>query len=310
MSTSRPKCRSTTCAIVSRLVAPVRTIVSSISLITPNFALGAVLMQRFAAQAARYFRRAAAKGNAIAQNRLARLTGVRQEGLPELAASVRSLAQDQEATPFMVLFAGFQAAGTRGAAMVAGADRVKIHGEYVRVNSANGRQKVKNMQARPLVTVTAVESGTSVSRETVTGANGRYSFVSLRPTTYEIRAELAGLALEEEIESRLVIEHGERPWELRRGPFAEDEFSKLPEREWTLLVQAVDQFVERGPFAQLAADGEQAQRSKHHKAFLEPDAADVVLADERAMSLESSPFATVATFAAYIEGLLDEPGTA
>jgi len=40
-----------------------------------------------------------------------------------------------------------------------------------------------------------------------------------------------------------VIEHGERPWELRRGPFAEDTFSTLPEREWTLLVQAVDQFV-------------------------------------------------------------------
>lgn len=55
--------------------------------------------------------------------------------------------------------------------------------------------------------------------------------------------ELAGLALEEEVESRLVIEHGERPWELRRGPFAEDAFSPLPEREWTLLVQAVDQFV-------------------------------------------------------------------
>ena len=55
--------------------------------------------------------------------------------------------------------------------------------------------------------------------------------------------ELAGLALEEEVESRIVLEHGERPWELRRGPFAEDEFSKLPERDWTLLVQAVDQFV-------------------------------------------------------------------
>ncbi|MDH0300930.1 MULTISPECIES: cupin domain-containing protein [unclassified Pseudomonas] len=55
--------------------------------------------------------------------------------------------------------------------------------------------------------------------------------------------ELAGLALEEEVESRLVLEHGERPWELRRGPFAEDAFSDLPERDWTLLVQAVDQFV-------------------------------------------------------------------
>ena len=30
----------------------------------------------------------------------------------------------------------------------------------------------------------------------------------------------------------------------------------------------------------LMADGEQAQRSKHHRAFLEPDAADVVLADD------------------------------
>ena len=55
--------------------------------------------------------------------------------------------------------------------------------------------------------------------------------------------ELAGLALEEEVESRLVLEHGEHPWELRRGPFAEDTFSQLPERDWTLLVQAVDQFV-------------------------------------------------------------------
>lgn len=55
--------------------------------------------------------------------------------------------------------------------------------------------------------------------------------------------ELAGLALEEQVESRMVIEHGERPWELRRGPFAEDAFQKLPERDWTLLVQAVDQFV-------------------------------------------------------------------
>ena len=30
----------------------------------------------------------------------------------------------------------------------------------------------------------------------------------------------------------------------------------------------------------LATDGQQAQRSKHHKAFLEPDAADIVLADD------------------------------
>jgi hypothetical protein len=44
----------------------------------------------------------------------------------------------------------------------------------------------------PGVSVFAVESGTGISRDTVTGANGRYSFPSLRPTSYEIRAELSG----------------------------------------------------------------------------------------------------------------------
>jgi len=55
--------------------------------------------------------------------------------------------------------------------------------------------------------------------------------------------ELAGLSLEEEVESRLVIERGDRPWELRRGPFNEDTYQQLPEKDWTLLVQAVDQLV-------------------------------------------------------------------
>lgn len=55
--------------------------------------------------------------------------------------------------------------------------------------------------------------------------------------------ELAGLSLEDEVESRLVIENGESPWELRRGPFGDDTYQNLPERDWTLLVQAVDQLV-------------------------------------------------------------------
>lgn len=35
----------------------------------------------------------------------------------------------------MILFPGFQAAGTRGAAMTDGADVVKIHGEYVPIRA-------------------------------------------------------------------------------------------------------------------------------------------------------------------------------
>ncbi len=55
--------------------------------------------------------------------------------------------------------------------------------------------------------------------------------------------ELAGLALEEDVESRLVLENGTTAWELRNGPFDEETFTKLPEKRWTLLVQAVDQWV-------------------------------------------------------------------
>ena len=56
--------------------------------------------------------------------------------------------------------------------------------------------------------------------------------------------ELAGLALEEEIESRLVIESGAGgPWALRHGPFTEQDFAELPSSNWTLLVQALDLWV-------------------------------------------------------------------
>ncbi len=55
--------------------------------------------------------------------------------------------------------------------------------------------------------------------------------------------ELAGLALEVDVESRLVIQHGIADWELRHGPFQESDFQALPEQDWTLLVQAVDLWV-------------------------------------------------------------------
>jgi hypothetical protein len=44
----------------------------------------------------------------------------------------------------------------------------------------------------PGATVAAIETATGLRADTVTGANGRYSFPSLRPTEYEIRAELTG----------------------------------------------------------------------------------------------------------------------
>lgn len=56
--------------------------------------------------------------------------------------------------------------------------------------------------------------------------------------------ELAGLALEEEVESRIIIEQGASgPWELQTGPFDEAVFGQLPESHWTLLVQAADLWV-------------------------------------------------------------------
>lgn len=54
---------------------------------------------------------------------------------------------------------------------------------------------------------------------------------------------LAGLACHEGVESRLVLERGDYPWQTKHGPFEESEFSKLPETHWTLLVQAVDRLL-------------------------------------------------------------------
>ncbi len=50
--------------------------------------------------------------------------------------------------------------------------------------------------------------------------------------------ELAGLALEDEIESRLIIEA--QDWALRHGPFKARDFKQLPASHWTLLVQQLD----------------------------------------------------------------------
>ena len=54
------------------------------------------------------------------------------------------------------------------------------------------------------------------------------------------RHELAGLALEEGVESR-IVEHRDGLWQLHHGPFSEQDFQR--DYPWTLLVQAVDHHI-------------------------------------------------------------------
>lgn len=55
--------------------------------------------------------------------------------------------------------------------------------------------------------------------------------------------ELAGLACESDVESRLVT-HFDNQWELTHGPIPEEVFLNLPKKNWTVLVQSVDTFVQ------------------------------------------------------------------
>lgn len=50
--------------------------------------------------------------------------------------------------------------------------------------------------------------------------------------------ELAGLAMEAEIESRIVSTNSQGDWQVDHGPF--EDFSQYGESDWTLLVQAVN----------------------------------------------------------------------
>ena len=51
--------------------------------------------------------------------------------------------------------------------------------------------------------------------------------------------ELAGLACEEDVQSRLVL-HVRGQWRLEHGPFAEARFARLPRKNWALLVQSLN----------------------------------------------------------------------
>ncbi|MGI0116409.1 JmjC domain-containing protein [Zooshikella sp. RANM57] len=56
--------------------------------------------------------------------------------------------------------------------------------------------------------------------------------------------ELAGLAMEDTVEARLVVNDDEaEPWQVWHGPFSEEAFLNLPIDNWTLLVQAVDHWL-------------------------------------------------------------------
>lgn len=62
--------------------------------------------------------------------------------------------------------------------------------------------------------------------------------------------ELGGLALDEEVESRLIAHAADdAPWEVRNGPFTEQDLTSLPDTHWTLLIQEINKHVPE--FAQL-----------------------------------------------------------
>lgn len=55
--------------------------------------------------------------------------------------------------------------------------------------------------------------------------------------------DLAGLACEEDALSRIVSRDPKKDtWEVRNGPFLENEFPGMPRKDWTLLVQDVDKW--------------------------------------------------------------------
>ncbi|KMT66541.1 cupin domain-containing protein [Catenovulum maritimum] len=56
--------------------------------------------------------------------------------------------------------------------------------------------------------------------------------------------ELAGLAAEAEIESRIINRDSDDNWHVEHGPF--DDYSAYGDKNWTLLVQAVDHWCETG----------------------------------------------------------------
>ena len=55
--------------------------------------------------------------------------------------------------------------------------------------------------------------------------------------------ELAGLALDEDVDSRLIRWEGTKTPALDQGPFTEDVLSNLPQSPWSLLVCGVENYI-------------------------------------------------------------------
>ena len=53
---------------------------------------------------------------------------------------------------------------------------------------------------------------------------------------------LAGLACEEDVQARIIKQKKDK-WSVQNSPFDETDFTKLPAKEWTLLVQSVNHYL-------------------------------------------------------------------
>jgi len=55
--------------------------------------------------------------------------------------------------------------------------------------------------------------------------------------------ELAGLACEDEIAARIILDNGNNDWQVRHNPFSENDFTSLPATHWTVLVQDLNKHI-------------------------------------------------------------------
>ena len=59
--------------------------------------------------------------------------------------------------------------------------------------------------------------------------------------------ELAGLAVDTDAPSRIIVEHGlapeNSPWQAKHSPFTDEDFTSLPDTHWTFLINDLERYV-------------------------------------------------------------------